>query len=77
MGGTAKVPQAGTCPICNEEETLVNAIIFGVLWILLTVIGSLLGVRVFRRVHPVLVGLASFLGSGLVLYGTIVVLLSR
>jgi|GEM_PF-5864859 len=53
-----------------------NAVIFGVLWILLAVIGSLLGVRLFRRVHPVLVGLASFLGSGLVFYGAIVVLLS-
>ena len=53
-----------------------NAVIFGVLPVLLTVIGSLLGVRLFRRVHPVVVGLASFLGSGLVLYGAIVILLS-
>lgn len=52
-----------------------NAVIFGVLWILLTVIATVLGVRLFRRVHPVLVGLVSFLGSGIVLYGAIVLFL--
>lgn len=60
----------------HQEESLVNAVIFVVLWILLTVIGSLLGVRLFRRVHPFLVGLTSFLTSCLVLYGAIVTLLS-